>query len=629
MTDAELIRHVRTSPADDERHNAFMAIYYRYLNDVAAVCGALLREMDSAQDAVQDTFTAAYDDLCHKDPDIRDLRSWLRGIASNRCYPYMRGGSPGQGHRPGPDMLLTDDQLPDSLPDLDADIEGTAVTVALRADAEQLVAMVTATFTERQQRIYQLSIGEQLRGKALGARLGVSAAQAARLTHEITELVMDGIGALVLARAGRTHCPALAKILDQAAWNGANFDARLRERIVRHFDTCPTCDRCSKCAAKQKELGKQLIPVLIPLLFAGELRDRLEAAIGKATSQEPASPHDPGSPPSMPSGQIRGHPAGTPGKTKPPRPPERSSGAPRGRRRISHAGTRLTPALWATATLIVVIILVITVVIARKPGAGGRPGAGALKAVTAALTSCKQLNKVSFSTSVPRRLTLPRSMALPPGAALYGTRFGDGTTADIIGPSDQTCDTVNGSGADGTTYLDTHTATSTAPSVFEFQFVGGGIDNETHFACPYIPEMHRLYAAVGGSDSAPCSPEPGEIISQIPSGTQSVYIAAVKIPASTADESFATSGYGSPVDGLVADVIKTSGGQRYVWSVEEIDCKVSGGSARICQAALDFFFASPDLTQATVPQSMTSRARSLAVRAINKFFQFSPAGTKQ
>ncbi len=321
MTDAELIRHVRTSPADDERHNAFMAIYDRYLNDVAAVCGALLREMDSAKDAVQDTFTAAYDDLCHKDPDIRDLRSWLRGIASNRCYPYMRGGSPGQGHRPGPDMLLTDDQLPDSLPDLDADIEGTAVTVALRADAEQLVAMVTATFTERQQRIYQLSIGEQLRGKALGARLGVSAAQAARLTHEITELVMDGIGALVLARAGRTHCPALAKILDQAAWNGANFDARLRERIVRHFDTCPTCDRCSKCAAKQKELGKQLIPVLIPLLFAGELRDRLEAAIGiRADPRSPCghSRQDEASPPPRalkrstawpPAHQPRGHPA--------------------------------------------------------------------------------------------------------------------------------------------------------------------------------------------------------------------------------------------------------------------------------------------------------------------------------
>ena len=92
VSDAELVRRARDSSSPEERHAAFMEIYGRHLEGVSWVCGRMLRETDSALDAIQDTFTAAYEDLCLKEAEVRELGAWLTGIAKRRCYPYMRGG---------------------------------------------------------------------------------------------------------------------------------------------------------------------------------------------------------------------------------------------------------------------------------------------------------------------------------------------------------------------------------------------------------------------------------------------------------------------------------------------------------------------------------------------------------
>jgi RNA polymerase sigma factor (sigma-70 family) len=283
LTDAELVERIRRAHDTDERSAAFTLIYERYLSEVSWLCGRELGQWNSALDAVQDTFANAFHELAVKRTPVSNLSGWLRTIARRSCYRYMHGGSPGAGHRRGPDVLLRSGEVAD-IADAGPGLEEVAIKAALRADAERLVAIVAATLTERQRTVYELSFRQQLRGQALGRRLGVDAAQASRLTNETALRMKEGIGALILAQAGRQYCAVLASILDRAAWNGDNFSSGLRDRIIRHFGTCSTCDHCATCANKQEELGRELIPVLIPILFAGVLNDRLERAVNRTGS---------------------------------------------------------------------------------------------------------------------------------------------------------------------------------------------------------------------------------------------------------------------------------------------------------------------------------------------------------
>jgi hypothetical protein len=71
--------------------------------------------------------------------------------------------------------------------------------------------------------------------------------------------------------AGR-YCPKLAAILDEAAWSGENFTPLLRKRILRHLDTCKTCDNCVTCNRKRLELVRPYAPaVTLMRLFSGAL----------------------------------------------------------------------------------------------------------------------------------------------------------------------------------------------------------------------------------------------------------------------------------------------------------------------------------------------------------------------
>ena len=462
VSDAELVRRARDSSSPEERHAAFMEIYGRHLEGVSWVCGRMLRETDSALDAIEDTFTAAYEDLCLKEAEVRELGAWLTGIAKRRCYPYMRGEKSRTGHRLGPDMLLVDDY------DISAttgagDEAGTEDAVrrsALRADAERLVAMVTATLTERQLRIHELSFREDLSGQELAKRLAVTAEQAARLKNETRNLLMNGIGALVLAQSGRAFCPILAEILDDAQWDGENFSARLRQRIVRHFDTCPTCDNCSTCAAKQQELGKQLIPVLIPMLFAEMLHARIRDAIRQSASWVPDRPGRPESgPPAPPPAVSRprsrrpgGLRTGSPGNGRASRSGKRPPGRARRLSRGSSPGLIRAIAIIAGAAIAAGIA--IPLIIHHPSRSGARAAVAAADVVAVHACSAQSAGQVHIP-SAPRFTRLPAPVRLPEQAQVFGGIPDIGEkSSNVIAPSDMTCRLdVGGADSGGYVYL--------------------------------------------------------------------------------------------------------------------------------------------------------------------------------
>jgi RNA polymerase sigma factor (sigma-70 family) len=264
MADRDLVQRAVSPSSPREREQALQAIYDRHSADVLGLCGWWLSDPDAALDAAQSTFEAAIKDLTSADgPTLREpakLGAWLHGIAKNQCRAVWR-----QRNREG------------EFPEEDLEDAEHEVTASRRrqAQVDRMLDIVAATFTQRQQTIFRLVLPQGIRGQALATELGVSEREANDATYENQALVLDGFGAYVLARDGRAYCEGLAHILDEAAWDGQTFTRVLRLRILRHLDKCKICDYCTTCNVQKKKLIRPYAPVLIPLLMAATLRDRI------------------------------------------------------------------------------------------------------------------------------------------------------------------------------------------------------------------------------------------------------------------------------------------------------------------------------------------------------------------
>jgi hypothetical protein len=167
-----------------------------------------------------------------------------------------------------------------------------------------MVDRVVATLTEQQREIYRLRFVEELTGRQAAAQLGISDKAASNEATIVQKLIADGFGALILMQEGRTYCPDLARILDDAAVTRATavassvfdtppdmyvFTAVLRQRIVNHFNDCNVCDNCRTCDEKRRQLVGPYAPALIPILFAAEFRDRIDEVIQRVVERARAS----------------------------------------------------------------------------------------------------------------------------------------------------------------------------------------------------------------------------------------------------------------------------------------------------------------------------------------------------
>jgi RNA polymerase sigma factor (sigma-70 family) len=266
LPDRDLVRRAVSPSSPQERESALRAIYDRHSGDVLGLCGWWLGDPDAALDAAQSTFEAAIADLTASGrtgaPTIRDpdkLGAWLCGIARNLCRAEWRRRNL-QG------------EFPADLEDAEHEVIASR---RRQAQVDRMLGIVAASLNERQQAIFRLVYQQGMRGQALAAAMGFSEKDANDATLESRRLAFDGFGAYVLARDGRAYCSGLARILDQAAWDGQTFTRVLRLRILRHLDNCQTCDNCATCNVQKRKLVKLYAPVLIPILIAAELRYRI------------------------------------------------------------------------------------------------------------------------------------------------------------------------------------------------------------------------------------------------------------------------------------------------------------------------------------------------------------------
>jgi len=179
-----------------------------------------------------------------------------------------------------------------------------------RAELAELVRAAIGGLNPGERDVIELSLVAELDGDELADALGVSRNQAhAQLSRARSQLERS-LGALIVARTGRTACPDLRIIL--AGWDG-QMTVLMRKRISRHIEHCEVCGE-----RKRRELTPALFAGAMPLaaLFPGfreqllrMLADRSPAGLAhRLTVANRAGPFGPRTRRSIP-----GAPASTPG----------------------------------------------------------------------------------------------------------------------------------------------------------------------------------------------------------------------------------------------------------------------------------------------------------------------------
>ena len=447
-SDADLVRRALGAVTDQERTAAFEAIAGKYRLTVLRQCAYWFPDPEVAQDIGQAAFEAAFTLLTQgKGPERPDkLAGWLIEIARLRGREYIRKGKPAG-------VQWAD--LPEgrSLDETEDDEEDRSGSASRRAHATKLVERVVATFTDRQQEIYQLRFVQELTGREIAGRLGIADKAASNEATIVQGLIADGFGALILMQEGRAYCPNLARILDDAAKTHAAarptfaaaptdadiFTAVLRQRIVNHFNDCNVCDNCRTCNNKRRQLVGPYAPALIPILFAGEFRDRINEVIRRVVEHAHTSHHSsshPGSnPPTAAAAAAGGVPAmataasalaGAAGGSGAAdafvsrmqslvHAASQSNRLPRWlRRAIPHdAGPGASIAVVAAFVAAVIVVVVVIATVASALTSGGRPGpqAGSGNTGPAGASNAAGLPRCNADDQMIGTVALPASAA--------------------------------------------------------------------------------------------------------------------------------------------------------------------------------------------------------------------------
>jgi RNA polymerase sigma factor (sigma-70 family) len=213
--------------------------YDRYAMPLHSYCRSMLREPADAADAVQDTFLVAAAKL-HGLRDHSKLRAWLYTVARNECLRRLRARTVHSALEEAADMPAQTGEV------------GAATE---RAELQTLVVAAIDGLNPGERDVIELSLVQELDGDELAAALGVSRNHAHALLSRARSQLERSLGALIVARTGRSACAGLRAML--AGWDG-QMTVPMRKRIGRHIERCDVCGE-----RKRRELT--------PALFAGAL----------------------------------------------------------------------------------------------------------------------------------------------------------------------------------------------------------------------------------------------------------------------------------------------------------------------------------------------------------------------
>lgn len=257
--------------------SALADLYDRDADRLLGFCTGMLRDSHEAADALHDTILVAAERIEQlRDPER--LRPWLYAIARTQCLARMR-------KRERTSVSEAPTELTGGRP-MVADASGPDDTArgAESGEAGELVWAAAAGLDDGDRVLLELNLRQGLVGAELAAAAGVKPGQVSMVTGRMRERLERSLGALLVARHGRSDCADLGAILKD--WDG-KLTVLVRKRVARHVDRCEVCaDRRSGLVAPLGSLAVGLPVVLVTtdvreLVLAGV--DRLWGGGGGAT----------------------------------------------------------------------------------------------------------------------------------------------------------------------------------------------------------------------------------------------------------------------------------------------------------------------------------------------------------
>ncbi|HWF73747.1 MAG TPA: RNA polymerase sigma factor, partial [Solirubrobacteraceae bacterium] len=226
LSDDRLVALIR-----DGNTNAFEAVYDRHYRAILSFCRHMLGCADEAEDAVQHTFLAAYNDLVSSRKPIR-LRAWLFTIARNRCLSILRA-------RRERTALEFEERATD----------GLAVQVQRRQDLRDLVVDINHLPDDQRAALVLAEMGA-LSHDEIGSVLGVP-------KDKVKALIFQARESLLADRAAReADCREIREQL--ATMRGA---ALRRTTLRRHLRGCQGCREYRHELERQRRRLALILPV--------------------------------------------------------------------------------------------------------------------------------------------------------------------------------------------------------------------------------------------------------------------------------------------------------------------------------------------------------------------------------
>jgi RNA polymerase sigma factor (sigma-70 family) len=243
LSDERLVERVRHGDGV-----AFEILYDRHHRGILAFCRHMLRSADEAEDAVQHTFIAAYNDL-QRDTgrDIR-FKAWLYTIARNRCLSILRA----RREQASDDIELTVDRLSDD--------------VQHRADLQALLGDIAGLPEDQREALVLSEVGDFSHAD-IAAVIGCEAAKVKSLVFQARTALMDR------RQARETPCEEIREQL--ATLRGG---ALRRSHLRHHLASCPGCTQYRDEIRRQR----QMLAIALPVLPSIALKHNVLAAVGAA-----------------------------------------------------------------------------------------------------------------------------------------------------------------------------------------------------------------------------------------------------------------------------------------------------------------------------------------------------------
>jgi hypothetical protein len=210
--------------------------------------------------------------------------------------------------------------------------------------------------------------------------------------------------------------------------------------------------------------------------------------------------------------------------------------------------------------------------------------------------------------AAPATLSLPASLAPPPNARIFGTWFMPGQVSYLLGPKSAACQGELAS-ADGGESM-TATSAPDRPATVTMTIDGGGIGPSTDLACPYIPAVYAADKAFRQGYTF-CTHPSADVIRQIPTGTATLYAAAVFVPAHVKDPDIWVPGAGRGP----AVALYTAWADSDAAFGQVVECNLAPAQEDICAASLKFFLA----TQSQIRTRISAANLAKMEQALSSF----------